>query len=199
VRLFAAVDLAAPVRHAAFAVGEGLARALAGPDARGRLRVSWVREENLHLTVRFLGEIEDGRVGDLGAAFCAPLATQAFDLELGGVGVFPPSGPPRVIWIGVRQGAERLAALSAEVDERFEALGFGRGDRPLRAHLTIARCKDAFDRQMRDRILGADPGAIGASRVQEVVLYESRLSARGPAYASLARAPLSAWGRLPED
>jgi 2'-5' RNA ligase len=192
VRLFAAVDLAAPVRHAAFVTGEGLARALSGPGAHVRPRVSWVREENLHLTVRFLGEIEESRVGALVVAFRAPLATEVFEIELGGVGIFPPSGPPRVIWIGIRRGAERLTALSAEVDARCEALGFGRDARPFRAHLTIARCRDTIDRPASNRLLGADPGALGASRVEEVVLYQSRLGASGPTYAALARAPLSA-------
>jgi 2'-5' RNA ligase len=192
VRLFAAVDLAPPVRRAAFAAGERLARALTGPGGRGRSRVSWVREENLHLTMRFLGEIEDSRVEGLVVGFSAPLVTAAFEIELGGVGVFPPSGPPRVIWIGVRQGAEPLTALSAEIDARCAALGFGRDDRPFRAHLTLARCKDAIDRQACDRLLGTNPGAPGVSRVNEVVLYQSRLSASGPTYVALARAPLSA-------
>lgn len=191
-RLFAAVDLEPHVRHAVFAAGERVARALAGPGGHRRSRVSWVREGNLHLTIRFLGEVEDSRVGDLIAGFSVPLATAAFEIELGGVGVFPPSGPPRVIWIGVTHGAERLTSLSAEVDARFAESGFGRDDRPFQAHLTIARCKDVIDRQACGRLLGADPGALGASRVEEVVFYQSRLSASGPTYEALARAPLSA-------
>jgi 2'-5' RNA ligase len=189
-RLFAAVDFAPPVRRAAADATRRLARALAGPDARGGPRVSWVRDENLHLTLRFLGEIDDGRVGDLAGRFAAPLAASAFDVEVGGVGVFPPAGPPRVVWLGVLLGAERLAALAAEVDERFLLWGFGRADRPFRAHLTIGRCKELLDRGARDRILGVDVGALGSSRISEVVLYESRLAPGGPTYVALARGPL---------
>jgi len=189
-RLFAAVDLEPPVRRAVFETGGRLARALAGPGRPGRPRVSWVREENLHLTMRFLGEIADGSVADLAARFAAPLAAAPFDIGLGGVGVFPPAGPPRVVWVGVTLGADRLAALAAEVDGRFVAWGLGREDRPFRAHLTIGRCKDSLDRDARDRLLGADVGELGASRIDDVVLYESRLSSAGPTYVALARAPL---------
>lgn len=194
-RLFAAVDLAPPVRHAAADAAQRLARAVAEPGARGGPRVSWVREGNLHLTVRFLGEIEGGRAQVLAARFAEPLAGGAFDIELGGVGVFPPNGPPRVVWLGVTRGAERLAALAAGVDERLVLWGFGREDRPFQPHLTIGRCREPLGRGARDRILGADVGALGASRVDEVVLYESRLAAGGPTYVALARAPLSASGR----
>ena len=191
-RLFAAVDLAPSVRRAAADAAKCVARAAADSGARGGLRVSWVREGNLHLTVRFLGEIEDGRARELVARFAEPLAGQAFDIELGGVGVFPPNGPARVVWLGVSRGAERLAALAAGVDERFFLWGFGRADRPFRAHLTIGRCRDPLDRQARDRILGASVGAMGTSRVDEVVLYESRLASGGPTYVALSRAPLAA-------
>jgi 2'-5' RNA ligase len=164
--------------------------ALAG-SAGGHGRVSGVREENLHLTMRFLGETADSRIGDLVTRFGAPLAALAFDIELGGVGVFPPAGPPRVVWIGVTRGVEPLVALSAEVERRFVAWGFGREDRPFQAHLTIGRCKDPLDPQARDRLVEAGAGSLGSSRVEEVVLYQSRLSASGPTYIALARSPLS--------
>ena len=190
-RLFAAVDLAPLVRRAAFDAEERLARALAGPGRRGHGRVSWVREENLHLTMRFLGETADSRVGDLVTRFGAPLAASAFDIELGGVGVFPPAGPPRVVWIGVTRGVEALVALSAELERRFVTWGFGREDRPFQAHLTIGRCKDPLDPRARDRLVEAGAGTLGSSRVENVVLYQSRLSASGPTYIALARSPLS--------
>lgn len=190
-RVFAAVDLERAVRGAACAAGAGLARALAGSGGRGRSGVSWVREERLHLTLRFLGEVEERRIEDLMERFSAPLATVAFEIELGGFGVFPPTGPPRVVWIGVTRGAERLAALSAEIEGRFVAWGFGRADGPFRAHLTLGRCREPLGPQARDRLLGAGAGTVGVSRVDQVVLYESRLSSNGPTYVALARAPLS--------
>lgn len=190
-RLFAAVDLEAPVRREAFAFGERLACKLGGPGGRGRARVSWVREENLHLTMRFLGEVDDRAVEDLVARFGEPLTTQAFDIELGGAGVFPPAGPPRVVWLGVTRGADRLLALNAEVEDRFVAWGYGRDDRPFRAHLTLGRCKTLLEREARELLLRADARPIGTSRVDAVVLYQSQLLASGPTYVPLARAGLS--------
>jgi 2'-5' RNA ligase len=189
-RLFAAVDLAPSVRRAAADATRRLANAVAGSGARGRPRVSWVREENLHLTMRFLGEVEDSRIGDLATRFIAPLDGGTFDIEISGVGVFPPVGPSRVIWLGVTRGSERLAALAAQIDERFLRWGFGREDRPFRAHLTVGRCREALDRAARDRILAAAVASLGSSRVDQVVLYESRLAPGGPTYVALARAPL---------
>jgi 2'-5' RNA ligase len=190
-RLFAAVDLSPTVRRAVATAGERLNRTLSGAGGHSRSRVSWVRAENLHLTMRFLGEIADARVEDLAERFAAPLATSVFDIELGGVGVFPLAGPPRVVWIGVTRGVDGLTALSAEVEERLAACGFGREERPFRAHLTIGRCRDPLDRAARDRLLGTEVGALGSSRIDETVLYQSLLSASGPTYIALARAPLS--------
>jgi len=190
-RLFAAVDLEPPVRRGAFAFGQRLACTHGGPGGRGRPGVSWVREENLHLTMRFLGEVEDRQAEDLVARFGERLATRAFDIELGGAGVFPPAGPPRVVWLGVTRGADLLRALNAEVEGRFVAWGYGRDDRPFRAHLTLGRCRAPLGPEARDVWLRADARAIGTSRVDRVVLYQSRLSASGPTYVPLARAPLS--------
>ena len=190
-RLFAAVDLDPSVRSAARSVAERLGRVLAGPGARRRSGVSWVREENLHLTMRFLGEVDDGRAAELVERFGEPCETATFSIELCGIGIFPPSGPPRVVWIGVTNGADRLAVLDAEVERRMAAAGFGRDDRPFRAHLTIGRVKDALGPSGGRQMLAEPVGSLGTSRVTHVVLYESRLSARGPTYVALARAPLS--------
>jgi 2'-5' RNA ligase len=190
-RLFAAVDLEPTTRRAAFALGARVARGLAGSGDRGRPRVSWVKEENLHITMRFLGEVEDRRAADLVAQFTAPLATRVFDIELGGVGVFPPAGPPRVVWLGVTSGADRLFELNAELEARFDAWGYGREPRSFRAHLTLGRCREPLGPRARERVVRTDAGDIGTSRIDGVVLYESRLSPSGPAYVALARAPLS--------
>jgi len=155
------------------------------------VRVSWVREENLHLTMRFLGEVEDRQVEDLVARFTEPLAMRAFDIEFGGVGIFPPAGPPRVVWLGVICGADWLFALNAEVEGRFVAWGYGRDNRPFRAHLTLGRCRDPLGPQARDLLLRTDARAVGTSRVDCVVLYQSQLSSSGPTYVPLARALLS--------
>ncbi len=190
-RLFAAVTLDEAVRAAAHKAGARLARALSGAGMRSRTGISWVRLENLHLTMRFLGEVEERRAGELVKRFAAPLAATAFEIDLGGFGVFPPSGPPRVVWVGVTRGADRLVDLSGEIEGRFIDWGFGRADKPFRAHLTLGRCRDPLGHAARERLTITDAGVIGTSRVADVVLYESRLSSAGPTDVALARAPLA--------
>ena len=116
VRLFVAVDLEpsrAPrrgVRRGADAWPRALRRGHAGGRGRGLMGAA---RSNLHLTLRFLGEVDGRRAGDRARVtrFAAPLAAAAFDIELAGVGVFPPSGSPRVVWIGVTPGVEALTSL----------------------------------------------------------------------------------------
>src|SRR4051794_24667803 len=108
-RLFVAVELGDPLRAAAGdAVGQLRARL---GDA---VRPAWVRSENLHLTVRFIGQVPDERARPLVDALAPPLAVAPFDVELADGGFFPPKGPPRVLWIGLREGLPSLRAMHDE-------------------------------------------------------------------------------------
>lgn len=189
-RLFVAVGLDDARRRAVGGLAADLARRLASRGVGRSAR--WVEPANLHLTVRFIGEVGDEQAARIQEAVRRRFATPAFDLGLGGLGVFPPVGPPRVLWVGVTEGEDSLAALHEEVEARLEALGEPRETRPFSAHLTLARFKEP-DRRLGEvvrAILRDIPAEVGACRIDRVTLYESRLAPTGPTYTPLVYAAL---------
>ena len=121
-RLFIAVELPTSPLTAAAAVVRTLAHRQAALAPAARL--TWVPSDRMHLTVRFLGEVENSRVGELDSILTAPLDTPAFSLTLGTVGAFPPRGAPRVIWLGIDRGSTELRPIEREVSTRLAAAGF---------------------------------------------------------------------------
>jgi 2'-5' RNA ligase len=190
--LFVAVDLDDSLRRAAARVARGVRDRLERAETYG---VSWVAPDNFHLTLRFLGEVADAAVGQLSEALARPFAAAPFDLELAGVGMFPPAGAARVIWLGVREGFDSLAALHAEVEQRLSALAFGAEERGYRAHLTIARFRVPAPARVRQVIPAVDEASIGRCRVSHVTLYRSQLSPKGATYTPLVHGPLSGGGQ----
>ncbi len=191
-RLFVAVDLDENVRRAAARVTRSLRERLERGETYG---VSWVGVDNLHLTLRFLGEVSEDLARKVESTLAQPFAVPSFDLTLGGVGTFPPAGSARVIWLGVTAGAEALAQLHDEVEARLGPFPFEREDRPYRAHLTVGRFRVPQPARVRETILAKDPGTIGRCTVRHVTLYRSQLSPKGAVYTPLVRAPLA--GTLP--
>jgi RNA 2',3'-cyclic 3'-phosphodiesterase len=190
VRLFFAVELAPAVRAAAAAAARQLAAAL---DAATRLDARWIPDENLHVTLWFLGEVDEARTLALRDAMAVPFAMAPFDLRLGGFGVFPPSGPPRVIWMGITSGAEGLQALHAGLSVRLRPLGFEPEGRRFNPHLTLARVRQRPARdagQAARRIVVAQAADAGVSPVEAVTLLQSHLSPRGATYDAVLRVPL---------
>jgi RNA 2',3'-cyclic 3'-phosphodiesterase len=190
-RLFIGVELDDRVKAAAGDVAERLRQRL--QRAAPALVVRWVATENLHITIWFIGEVVDERAAAVEHVLRHPFETRAFDLALAGCGAFPPSGPPRVFWIGVGAGQAAMQSLYSEVGQRLAPLGFEPERRAYTAHLTVARVKDpgrATSRVVRDT-LAELPADCGASAVQAVTLFRSRLSPRGAAYEPLLRVPLS--------
>lgn len=190
-RLFIAVDLDEARRLAASRVAKELGRRF---DAAGLGRgVKWVAPRNLHLTIRFIGEIEGARAVAIQEALRRPLATPTFDLALGGAGVFPAAGAPRVLWIGVVQGASGLADLYDEVEGRLQQIGELPGARPFSAHLTLGRFRE-LDRRSSEAVRGAVRDVrldAGPCRIEAITLYESRLAPAGPTYAPVVTSPLA--------
>jgi 2'-5' RNA ligase len=185
VRLFLAVFPPLPVREAAHAAAEPLRHPGDG--------VSWVSPENLHYTLRFLGNVgEDGarRAGE--AAVEAATSVPAFECALGGLGAFPNPGRARVIWIGMSAGAESLVALAAALDRALARRGFAAPDRPFSPHLTLGRVRDP--RADWSRSLGGAPaldGPLARFTVDRLSLVESTLSPKGSIYQVRVEAPLS--------
>jgi 2'-5' RNA ligase len=186
-RLFVAVDLSEDARQAIAAEQERIAAALA--DARARLK--WVRPGHMHLTLVFLGEVEDARVPLVVDAVGRDVDAPPFDVTFAGAGVFPPHRAPRALWVGVGAGASELTALQQEVTRRVAALGVALDDRPFSPHLTLGRWRTSRSSDGRRALAAVRQGAIARVRVTSATLYHSHLSSSGPTYTALARANLT--------
>jgi 2'-5' RNA ligase len=186
-RLFVAVGLSDEARQAIVTEQQRIAAALGA--AKSTLR--WVKPEHAHLTLVFIGDVEDARVPALADAMRADVALPPFEMVLEGEGVFPPRGAPRALWVGVTQGADPLSGVQREIARRIGALGIALEDRPFHPHLTLARWRDARASD-RERALSVQArGAIARFRVDRAVLFQSRLSSAGPTYTALAHANLT--------
>ncbi len=179
-RSFLAVDLAPHARAQAAQVMEELR-----PGAPEGVR--WVPEENLHLTLKFLGDVDPDRIPKLIAAASAKLErVGGFELMLGGLGAFPNARRARVVWLGVQAGGPELARLARKLDAAAARIGVERERRPFRTHLTLGRLRQPAPLSLT----GVPCPDAKPFFVEEVVLYESRLSPIGARYVPLARLPL---------
>lgn len=157
--------------------------------------VSWVKRENLHYTIRFLGDLgEDGARRAAEAAVEAAAAHRAFDARLGNLGAFPNARRARVLWLGLAEGAEPLVALAHSVEQALRQRGFDRADKPFAAHLTVGRVREP-SRDWGPLLAGAG-AALAAEgeptrfRVDRVLVVHSQLSPKGSIYTPRAEAPL---------
>jgi 2'-5' RNA ligase len=141
----------------------------------------------------FLGEVPEPRASEVFSALRARFHEDPFALHLSGIGTFPKSGSPRVLWLGASEGAEGLARLHAAIGGRLDPLGFPREGRPYSAHLTIARIKEPLPASVRvrlkDELSGLDADA-GRCRVEEITLFRSRPAPKGAVYEPMLRVPL---------
>jgi len=181
--MFVAVDLDDSTR-AAVAREQQLAWKLAA-----NAPIKFVDPGQAHLTMAFLADVPSPECDQLVAAMQQPLdGVGSFDMAFGGLGVFPPKGAPRVLWLGVLDGAREVIALQRAVARRIESLGLPLEDRAFHPHLTLGRWKQS---RPSDRpALTAGARSTGAMRVDHGTLYESRLSSEGPTHIERARAPL---------
>lgn len=187
-RCFIAIPLDRALAREVSRLPRQLAPALP-PDA-----VRWVRVDQLHLTLKFFGDVPEHRVPALKERLRqACSAGTPLRLALSGLGCFPNPARPRVVWIGVsgdidalRQLQERVATATADFGDQPEEQAF-------HPHLTIGRLKrrDAATlRRAGEALAAASVGALGQWTVSEVLLFSSLLSSQGPTHTVLARAPL---------
>jgi 2'-5' RNA ligase len=189
VRLFVGCEVGPEVGAAAASLIDALrARATAiAPQAR----LSWTPPERLHVTLRFIGYVENDRVRALRDALAAPLTHPPFDAAVQRVGVFPERHPPRVLWAGVGRGAGEIAAIAREVNARIGDTVAPAGEE-LRPHVTLARVKEPRGLTARALLAGFEAVDLGVMRVQSVTLFESRQSAGRLQYVPLLTTALRA-------
>jgi 2'-5' RNA ligase len=157
-----------------------------------------VSPELMHLTLAFVGYVPEAIRAPAEAALRAALTDRAaFRARLGGLGTFPSPRRPRVVWVGLAEGADEVRAVAEAVRQELTVHGVPFDDAPPVAHLTVARLRDEAPVEVR-AALGRAVAALSTAipplefAVDEARLYESRLSPRGPTYLPLARAPLQA-------
>jgi 2'-5' RNA ligase len=172
VRAFVAVFPPPEIRKKA------LASACRLPSAN---RVRWARPENVHLTLKFLGDVREEALDGLSAALGEICAGHApFDAVLAGLGAFPSARRARILWAGIGAGSDRLRSLAADIDAALAPLGFEREKRPYVPHLTLGRVRGqpaSFDLPSSIEHLGF--------RARHVELMESALTAEGAIYRTV--------------
>ena len=199
-RLFIGIEIAPAVAAATLELIAQLQQATARLAPRSR--ITWVTPDRLHVTIRFIGHVDDSRAGEIHDVLALPFPLAPFDLTIAGVGTFPPKGTPRVVWAGLGRGREHLIALEPQVSERLAQAGVPREERPYNPHLTLARIRDAAGLRPASFVGSLRDIALGTTSVDAITLFESRLSPiggtplrrsgrPGPTYVALARTPLS--------
>jgi 2'-5' RNA ligase len=176
-RLFVAVDVPSSLK-------EELDRTVCEPLRPCFPDGRWTRPEGRHLTLKFLGEVPSERVEDIGVALAhAVSGHRRFTAGFERAGGFPNLRRPRVVWVGLGEGAEPMAALAADVDRSLEPLGFEAEKRPFTGHLTLCRIKVP---KRVDAVPEVEVPADGFE-VRDVVLFRSQLNPKGARYTALKR------------
>jgi RNA 2',3'-cyclic 3'-phosphodiesterase len=189
-RLFIGIELPDVIKTRAADVTTDLRERVTKASRRTTLR--WVHPANLHITLWFLGEVADERTADLATTLRERFETPSFELAISGAGLFPASGPPRTLWLGLTGGMDPLVSVYGELAARLPALGFQPEKRAYSPHLTVARFKEVAraDAGAIRRAVAQTKAEVGACHIAAVTLFRSRLSPKGSQYEPLLRVPL---------
>lgn len=175
-RLFVAVDLPEEIKKEVGAMGFGI------PGAK------WVEPEQLHLTLRFIGEVDGGVFADIREAL-DEVRGEPFPMRLKGFGHFPPRKPPRVLWVGV-EGNEELVRLRNRIEQALVRAGLEPEHRKFSPHITLARLKETPLKRLTNFFAGNALYASPSFEVSEFHLYSSRLSPKGAVHTREETYPL---------
>ncbi len=160
--------------------------------ASSKASVRWVAPENTHLTLKFLGGVDEKMLPEVYAA--CERAAEGFgpiDLEMKAVGCFPGMKRPKVVWLGIEKGTEEVKKLQQKVEGELEHVGFPREDREFKAHLTIGRVKGRQGISNLCRLLEEERNIfIGSMRADKISVMKSKTHSSGPVYTELKAIPL---------
>lgn len=155
--------------------------------------VKWVAEENLHWTLKFLGDVNGNLIPSICDTLCTAVAGIApFEIEADGAGAFPVATRPRTVWLGVGKGQEAFVQLHDAIEPPLQELGFRMEHRRFRPHMTLGRVRSSPNGigPLGEKITEFAEFNAGTMRVSEIILFSSLLERQGPAYQVLGRAPL---------
>jgi 2'-5' RNA ligase len=188
IRAFIAIDLSKEVCQNLEKVIKDL------KEGMGSAPVRWMPAKNIHLTIKFLGDVSVGNLDLLSDIIQSEVNRHpSFDLSVGGLGTFPSIRRPRVIWVGVKAPAE-LDALHRGVEAEMAHLGYAPEDRPFSPHLTLGRVARNVNSEellrISDTMSNIKVGFLGATHIEAVHLYRSDLQPGGAVYSRLFTASL---------
>jgi 2'-5' RNA ligase len=190
IRCFVAIEISETIQTLLTCVQEELRK-----DIRG---ASWVKRGNIHLTLKFLGDIAPNQISTIKNAIEQVVGTRSpFLMEIGSIGAFPNLTRPRIIWAGVKTGADEVTAIAKEIDIGVSRHGYARDEKLFRPHLTLARLKSRINLkplvsvfQLYDTISGA------TMVVNEIRVVQSHLRPSGAVYTPLETCRFNSRSRI---
>ena len=179
IRAFIAIEIADEIRQKIDAFQAEL--------KRSSDRISWTKSQNIHLTLKFLGEVQQNQIDVI--ANQLQMVTEpmtSFIISIHGVGLFPSPKKPRVLWAGVQDFGNELLDLAEKVDDYLSRVGVAGEKRSFKPHLTLGRVKAQLSRHFVENFLNTS-FACGNQNVHEVVLMQSQLHPKGAIYTPLVK------------
>jgi len=165
---------------------------LQAPLKKTNAFVSWVKPENIHVTLKFLGEVPENKINEVFSATGKALeGAKKFTMSLKGLGAFPDVRRPRVIWVGSGSGEKELSYLANRVEEEMEKIGFPKEDRKFSAHFTIGRVKSPKNVEKLMELVKLSNFQTEEIEVNEVVVMKSQLHPAGAIYTPLKKITLA--------
>jgi RNA 2',3'-cyclic 3'-phosphodiesterase len=154
--------------------------------------VKWMENKNLHVTLKFLGWVEDEKIGKLMECLKKSVkGLKPFELSFAGIGYFPDRKHPRVIWVGTEDGSEKVKRLADKIDGAAAAKGFREEEKEYTSHLTIGRIKEKIDTDALTKYISEHEGSkFGKFRVDHISLMKSTLRRSGPIYEEIEQIKL---------
>ena len=206
IRAFLAVELSEKLQAELAAVQQELKHKIE-PEMKRDMRISWAQPASIHLTIKFLGDMDEQVIDPLLVAIEQAIGSQtAVNVPLERLGAFPRPHSPRVLWVGPsenwEQGAEakRIAEIHGAIEQACEGLGFLRETKPFSPHLTLARIK-VGERQVGVALAKSGvldrPISLGSLAVESVVLMKSELKPTGSVYTKLWEVKIGGSGQVP--
>jgi len=186
-RAFIAVELPEDIRGSLARIQEKLKTAQAD--------VKWVEPQNIHLTIKFLGERDDKKIEKIMQILEETASDKkAFQACICSIGVFPKVDFPRVIWLGIDKGDSEIKTIAKELEEKIAKIGIPKEERPFSSHITIGRTKSALNRENLVQCLKKTANDFEMERLEfnitRLTLFKSTLGPKGPTYEALKVANL---------
>lgn len=156
-------------------------------------KIRWVRAENIHLTLKFLGDIEEIKINEIAEAVSKTAEKHSpISLKAKGIGVFPGIKRPRVLWVGLAGQLEALVKLQTTLDKNLIVLDFPREKRPFKGHLTMGRIKDRIDvKKLGDALMAFRRFESETFTAGQIILYKSELTPSGAVYTELTSSSIN--------